>query len=340
MIHFVSLAVLLVVFLVYPAHAFSPEKDAEALCRAWLEIPEEFETVKTEPCDCILWGSKKDKCGCFYVGTQRYAVANTGGSCSSIDVLKIDSNDYVSDDAIVNVNTNGFSMGLSAKPLSYQGDYFTLLYNSHRQYLLNTDSRTVLCGKVYKFNGWKKAQPEESELCHKFENGKYEIKSIALSVEQQNESRCAATQATHLAVADLDSDRKMETITSYERSSGAGCGCDRKFLGIDIWDNQCTYREVRTVLEEELRSLGGICDKSFFWSVVTINGQDYVLRDIEKKSHLAPKVDGEEYFTSKLAPRMLYVFKQGHFTPICYIDADMSEHIDSDVLKVLDYKPY
>ena len=338
----------------HSVNAIVPEEDGLKICQAWINEPTKFHELQASACEV----KEEDAYGdtfyntstayCFDFVNKRYAVGFTGGSCSSSCLAEIDGNGYpLAGDSKFpcypnNVEYDGFTMGLDAKPLEYNGEVFSELHSYWgARYLMHYASGNILCGAVYGFEGWQEVEPVNNDVSKKFAAAEYQNLSIAVEKDDAEQQVCPAVWGTYTAGSDLNRDGVKEVITTYSFASGAGCGCDGQYLGVNEY-NGCSRDSgdadgFEAVLLKFTKD-NSDCSANVAWSVVAIAGKDYLLKDVSPDA-LEANEDGSRYSYSKPLSRVLYEFDKDRFVPVCSTEPKFSKHIDSAVMMSVGYQP-
>ncbi|HRI77059.1 MAG TPA: hypothetical protein PLX33_08735 [Alphaproteobacteria bacterium] len=203
---------------------------------------------------------------------------------------------------------------------------------------INDDGIYVLCGIESQLQGWKITGRSRGAVCEKFANDDFSYpegtkpESLTHERELYGAPLPAETHITNQTDVDIDRDGKAEKLLTLYYSSGAGCGCEFKYLSLP-------QQPENIALNEKLKSLAveRDCKGSADWSVIDIDGQAYIAQNAKK---MAPQNAGR-IVRDETKPRVLYAYKNGEFTEICRAKPLTRRILDHKVLspEKLMYQP-
>jgi len=350
-----------------PAFADSLKDEAERLCHAYIGGPQDFKAVETRACRVTaIYGTEGLDARCFEHSVegssqpQRFASFPSGGTCSSSSIAWVDDQNHADFPNIRNSHVNGYGFGGFDSALDYQGEL--LITNGRDLRLAAGQEQVVLCMFMYKLEGWQAPEPAQSETCQKFSRNEFSDRGSPIS-EEQKASWPPFPEASPVkqVQSDLDGDGKDELVLSYHYVSGAGCGCDANPLV--LFNNGAlvasdSWGVPKVSAPPALETLGGALDDLTMtcdarrhrpaWSVVRIDGKDFVLADYEALPWTiiqVPAAAGEEtYSWSEIPDRELYQFQGDKFVRMCVQKPIVEKVIAHDVIPqkqqtLFDYTP-
>lgn len=346
----------------FPVSAIAQEltgEEANEICHAYIDHPEDFKEIKTEKCREEILENIKDKDNyfkskyhrsgeyldrlqsCFDFTDKRsgqkkvYGLFRTGGTCNSIQIVQID---------ILSDNLNfGDGEGIEEIPVNYNGQ---LVIKDYGALILGRNKRgDIHCSFSYHSIGWNAAQRQDNTVCKALSEGSYQTSREGISSEDENlyPDYPQSIPKGHFT-ADLNADGNKEEIIEYDFTSVAGCGCRASVLKIkenghlvggyrhhdkEVASNNSVINE----LDEKLESLTGKCGERYSDSaIITINGRDYVLLDRD----ITPKENNKAYYSRDLPKRELYAFENGEFVKVCTQEAKAKRVIEYEEVNQAD----
>jgi hypothetical protein len=348
-----SLLVLLL-FTSEPAVSETLKEEAERLCHAYIDQPQEFKPVETQACSLVPEDETATQSAlCFTHGAEdssqptRFARFRSMGTCGSTPVGEVDDQGRARELAIRNVNVNGYGMGLEDTALDYQGHL--LVTNGDDLRLVLGHEQVILCMFMYRFQGWQAPEPADRQVCQKVSQNGFEVRVSSIM------SRSPKAEPMRQDPSDLNGDGRDEVITSYGYSSGAGCGCEAGPLLLSYAGGAVVRKDGRLAGEpdasravtlppdvellghalEDLTMSCGSSPSRTAWSVVRIDGQDYVLAYYQPRPweiQHASQAGQDVYSWGKIPRRELYQFQGDKFVKVCNQEPITQKVIAHDVI--------
>ncbi len=227
---------------------------------------------------------------------------------------------------------NGFWFGGTFTPVSYQNQTSLVSSGDYLSYINKNNDIEILCSKVYRFHGWKSAEPSSSPVCQTMDSGDYQTLQQTVDIPRLRE-----TDTTHESYSDLNADGDRERILTHQLSSGDGCGCDKQFLSLS--DHQDMSPSLRKLKQQLARLTDHRCDRIKSWSVIAIDSKHYVLQGYKRGRPYDKRDSDLEY--QMIPDRVLYEYRDESFVPVCRQVPDITTLIDRDVIEhqELNYLP-
>lgn len=293
-------------------------EEATRVCKIYVSNPKKFIKPKAEDCQCA-----GNACQCVSLkngsNPTKFAYIQTGGSCGSSGVGKFTGEDDNVDQLNFLNGDDGFGMGSYVGLLDYNGKIYAEINGNHKSLArVDKDGLTILCGISHVFKYPKNPAKESSKLCEKFSKGafaEFKIeKSSASTLEGVDMPRW--TEVKKHITQDLDSDGKIDSIYLLQMASGAGCGCDKSYLGT----------------EEQLKAsltMDGASPSSTVFSETRCGSvSDVSVVTINDKLYLMEAISSEHFDNANDNRRRLIEFSNGNLKTICEQKADITNVID------------
>jgi hypothetical protein len=325
------------------AVAETPKEQADRICHAFIEHPEDFKKIEaTQSCKVpevpgyFIRGDEK----CFTHALDesakqgKFAILNGIGSCSSASLVRLSEDDTgisAHRVEIKNANSDGYSFGSDDKALDYKGALFLTDQDNNDLRLVTDDGSFILCAVVYQLKGWEKAKSEESPICEKFLKGNYQTAEKARDYSPKSLKEDDALydgefdREEHVGSinkVDLIGNGQKMSILGLQFSSGGGCGCEEQSMSIAKSDKSTPEAQK---LDKAVVNLTGAvkCSDGITWKVVTINGKGYIAQDSAS--------DFSRFSRTPFLDRVLYEYKNGEFSEICRLKPKVQRVLDRDV---------
>jgi hypothetical protein len=322
--------------------------NTDELCKAFIERHDDFKEISFDYCSPP--NGKHHPRRCFQHNIEgvptKFVSISTGGSCGSSAVVSLSNEGLPQSDHAEpqNSSVNGYGSGHNDIPLDYHGTLLLTNDDNSDLKLVTKEGSTVLCGFVYKLEGWREAKPTQNPICEKFAKEEYQILG-----EERDEGAEGLKEADSLYDGDLPSETHVSKISEIDLNgqkvlvlnlqfaSGAGCGCDNESLAIAALEGASDSKiilDMQTAISD-LTNAGG-CNHDTNWSAITINGKGYIAQNVLPDTHPHPDLNAREF-----NDRVLYKYENKNFTEMCRLNPKGRLVIDRDVLPEasLDYNP-
>jgi hypothetical protein len=344
---------LFVALMASPALSEELRAQADRLCHAYIERPQDFKKVEARSCEVHLRHSTQpQEMLCFKHDVdgsslpETFASFSSGGSCSSSSIGLVDDRNRVDYPLIPNASVNGYGVGRHDMALDYEGTL--LITNGNDLRLVRGNDQVILCTFMYRFEGWQAPEPE-NEACRKFARNDFGNHGAPIAEEAwESWPKYPEARPRKQVQADLNRDGAEETIVTYDYASGAGCGCDANPLVLFHDGELIASRRGRPLygsappsiknLGEALENLTMTCSRSrrgTAWSVVRMGGEDFVLAEYQPHPwdiRDSAEADGTVYSWGEIPSRELYELQDDKFVRICEQRPTMKKVIAHEVV--------
>jgi hypothetical protein len=341
-----------------PARAEDLKAEAARLCHAYIERPRDFKTISMQACTVreSFTRQLRDDAQCFRHAVEgspqprRFTSFTFGGSCASSTIQEVDEENTAIDLPIHDADRLGW--GLDDAALDYQG--LLLLTSGNDLRLVRATEQIILCTFMHRFEGWQPPEPADDRTCQKFSRNEYTDRGSPIGQHDWDSWPLYEGWPFKQVRPDLNRDGRDELVVTYDYASGAGCGCDAQPLVLFHDDKIVTpYAPDDGSLPPDMQALATAlheltlkCDRpETIWSVVTIDGKDFVLADLQQRRGDILVADSDEFYSPNEIPsRELYEFRGGKLARICEQKPIAKKVVADDVApkegqKFLDYTP-
>lgn len=328
------------------------KEEANRLCRAFIEHPEDFKEI-TDVQSCDVYGQSPKspwKAKCFFHTIDgdstpiKFANGEVdGGTCHGDSVMTVSEGERpkVAGIELRNPNVNGYSMGCDDKPLDYNGVLLlTNQYNSDLRLVTKEDpvqqhqskvafNSVILCGISHKLQGWENTNKHGDSICEKLAQDEFQEPEV----KRTNDNN-------EIVDVDLDGDGKTEKVLTIEISSGGGCGCGAVSLAIVNSGSEAIEKmaAMNSKLSKLTKDPRGCSRTGSSWSAINIDGRGYIAENTQsaKKKQIEFN-DGRPPLVLPMLSekgfhdRVLYKYEDGNFSEICRLKAKFKRVLDNDI---------